>query len=584
MATDQQLRRALALHQAGQLADAAELYRDILKSDPTSVDAWNLLSALFVTTRTFEAAILSAQQAIALQPQYFAPYLNLGNALQASGKLDEAIEAFEKAVELAPESPDAHNNLASAFSAAGRYADALVACKVALAYRSDFVEALNNRGNAEAGLGMMAEAVASYRMALARKPDYADALYNLGGALSQIGEIEDALGCYRMAIGLDPDSPEKHFNLGHALLAAGRVSEAEASFHAALRLRPGYVDALNNLGSTVQALGRLDEAESLFRQALAEDAGSADVHWNLALVLLQKGDYEAGWREYEWRWRNPAFTSPPRSFASPQWAGESLDHKTILLHAEQGFGDSIQFARYVSMVAKTAGAVILECRPPLRPLFETVAGAATVIGRGEALPPFDFHMPLMSLPLVFGTRIETVPVQVPYLSAPPGKGVDPRIAASRGLKIGFAWSGSRTRRDNRLRSASPAAFAALFDIPGATFFSLQVDDPDGELQPLLGEHVVDLAPGLQDFGDSAAAVAAMDLVITVDTALAHLAGAMAKPVWVLLAFAPGYLWMLERADSPWYPTARLFRQPAWGDWNSVFIEVKEALRDRAERA
>jgi tetratricopeptide (TPR) repeat protein len=575
MSTEQDLKRALAHHQAGNVKEAAEMYRDILKRDPKSVDAWNLLSTIFVDSGNFAAAIAAAGQAAQLQPDYFAPYLNIGNAYQGAGKLAEAIAAFEKAIELAPESPESHNNLASALNAAGRYDEALVSCKVALAYRPDFLEAFNNRGNAEAGLGLLPQAVASYRHVLARQPDNSDALYNLGGALIQQGDMDEAVNCYRLAVRLDPESPEKQFNLGNALLAAGDLDGAEGAFRMAIARRPEYGDAINNLGSVLQAQGRLDEAEAAFRQALVADPNGADIHWNLAVLYLQKGDYAQGWREYEWRWRNPEFAAHVRSFKEPFWDGEALAGKTILLHAEQGFGDSIQFARYAPLVAKRGGKVIVECPGPLTSLLATLDGVDGVLRRGDALPAVDVQSPLMSLPRIFGTTLDTVPAEIPYLSVPKGKTADGRLTNASGLKVGFVCSGSRTRRDNRTRSFDPAQMAMLLDVQGVTFFSLQTDAPDAALDPA----IVDLGPTLKDFGDTAAAVEALDLVISVDTALAHLAGAMGKPVWALLSFAPGFLWMLEREDTPWYPTARLFRQPEWGDWQTVFYDVKAALRD-----
>ncbi len=581
MTIEQDLQRGLQLHQAGRVLEAAEIYRSIIKTRPQTGDAWNLLSAIFFDTGNTEAAVAAATQATALMPDFFPAFVNLGNALQAAGRINDALIAFSKAAALDPDSPEAQSNLASALNALGRHQEALAAAQAALELKPDFPEALNNRGNAEAGLNRLDAAVGTYRTLLRLRPDSADAYYNLGGALMRLGALEEAIGCYRTAVRFDPDGAEKHFNLGNALRAAGLMPDAETSYRNALILRPGYRDALYNLGAALQGQGRLDEAEASYREVLTLEPDSADVHWNLALVLLQKGNYRDGWQEYEWRWRNPDFPTPRRDFDKPAWNGEDLTGKTILIHAEQGYGDAIEFCRYVPLVAKRGGRVVLESRPALTPLFATLDGVAERVSLGDPLPDFDCHVPLMSLPRVFGTTLESVPADIPYLGVPAGRTADPRIAVAAGLKVGFVWAGSRTRQDNSMRSCTPRDFATLFTVPDTTFFSLQVDDKDDALAPFLGPTVVDLGKGFADFADTAAAIRELDLVVTVDTAVAHLAGALGKPVWVLLAFSPSFLWLMGRDDSPWYPGVRLFRQTAWGDWTTVFIRVKEALRERA---
>ena len=531
-----------------------------------------------------ELAVSLAQQATVLAPDFFVPYANLGNALQASGQLEEAVSAFQKAITLNCENHEVFNNLASVLNALGRHEDALETCTKAITLSSAFPEAHNNMGNALAALGKPDEAVTSYRKALKLRSDYSDAHYNLGAALAATGESDAALEAYSRAVVLDPKKPEKHYNLGNIYQSMGRLAEAETSYTNAIHLQPDYLDAINNLGSAVQALGRLEDAEICFRRGLTIDPESADVHWNLSLALLQKGEYEEGWREYEWRWKNPTFSTPRRDFEQPQWNGGDLDGKTILVHAEQGIGDTLKFVRYAPLVADRGGRVVLECRPPLRRLLETVAGVVSVVERGEAHPDFDCHVPLMSLPGIFETRLDSIPDQVPYLSVPEGVVADGRLAEDKAVKVGIVWAGSPTRQADSLRSCDLGSFQVLFDVPGITFYSLQVGERARELNQLDGgQTVVDLGSAFTDFADTAAAVDALDLVMSVDTAAAQLAGALAKPVWVALSFAGGYLWMQDREDSPWYPSLRLFRQPEWGDWASVFQRIRQELEGLASK-
>ena len=579
-----ELQKALQLHQAGQLADAADIYKEIIKAHPEHPDAWNLLSTVFLAAGNLELAVSLAQQATVLAPDFFVPYVNLGNALQASGQLEEAVSAFQMAITLNSENHEVFNNLASVLNALERHEDALEACTKAITLSSNFPEAHNNMGNALAALGNLDEAVTSYRKALKLRSDYSDAHYNLGAALTAGGEFDAAIEAYSTAVVLDPKTPEKHYNLGNVYQMMGRLTEAETCYTNAIHLQPEYLDAINNLGSAVQALGRLEDAEIFFRRGLTIDPESADVHWNLSLALLQKGEYEEGWNEYEWRWKNPTFTTPTRDFEQPPWDGGSLDGKTILIHAEQGIGDALEFVRYAPLVAARGGRVVLECRPPLRRLLETVAGVDSVVERGVAPPDFDCHIPMMSLPRVFGTKVDSIPDQVPYVSVPEGAAADSRLAEDTALKVGFVWAGSPTRQADALRSCELASFQVLFDVPGVTFYSLQVGERAEELSHLDGaQDVVDLGSAFTDFADTAAAVDTLDLVLSVDTAAAHLAGAMAKPVWVALSFAGGYLWMQDREDSPWYPSLRLFRQPEWGDWASVFQRIRHELEGLASK-
>jgi tetratricopeptide (TPR) repeat protein len=574
------LQRALALHQQGKLLEAGEIYRDILAKDPDQVDALSLMGVVMQAAGDLETAEALLSRATELAPDYFAPFANLGNVLQAAGRVDAAIDAFRHALELNPKSVETANNLASAMNEVGRFDAALKASERALSLLPRFPEALVNKGNALLGLGQAEEAVAAYRKALKLAPGHGNALFNLGNALVDLERFEDAIEPYSKAVAQDQGNAEKHFNLANALMKADRLDQCLAPFETALALKPGYVDALCNFASALQALGRSADAVKLMQKALAFQPESPDLHWNLALAALQNGDYATGWSEYEWRWQTPTFADFRREFAKPEWDGSALDGRTILVHTEQGFGDNLQFCRFVPMAAAAGGKVVLECRPQLQRLFETLDGVETCIALGDAPPPFEVHAPLMSLPRIFGTTLETIPATIPYLAVPDGVAADPRIAAADGIKIGLAWAGSPTRVDNHKRSVAFRDLVPLIGIDGISLFSLQVGDASEQLAGLNEPPAVtDLSLVFKDFADTAAAVAALDLVISVDTSVLHLAGALGKPAWGLMSQPTGFLWMDARTDSPWYPSIRLYRQPTPGDWSTVVAEVVADLTD-----
>lgn len=581
-AIERELQRGLALHAKGQLAEAAKAYRGVLQAQPDNADALNLLSVVFHTEGNQDLAAQLARLAIASQPDFFAPYINLGAALQAMGQTAEAVEAFQKAIALHPQSPEAYSNLCNALHALGRDAEAVEAGVAAIGLRRDMPEAYNNLGNALLALKRATEAEDAYRKACRLNPVYGAAIFNLGNALFEQGRHEEALERFRRAVQIDPNMADRHYNLGNALAAMGRSEEAAMSLRTAIAKDPSHISARNNLASALKDLERPAEAEACLREALALAPDAVDLHWNLSLVLLQQGKWEEGWREYEWRWRTPTFQDFRRDFGKPRWQGESFAGKTLLVHAEQGFGDGIQFARLLPLVAARGGRVILECRKPLKRLFGSLAGPAELAGLGDPLPDFDLEAPLMSLPDILRLRPETLPVSIPYLSPPEGESAFADIAALPGLKVGFVWAGGAVRRDNQQRSIPPSLFAPLLDIPNLRLFSLQVGDLAPELAQIPArDNLVDLAPRLSDFADTAAAISALDLVISVDTGVVHLAGALGKPVWVLLSRPTnGFLWMLEREDSLWYPTARLFRQKARADWPGLMTRVRDALIQR----
>jgi tetratricopeptide (TPR) repeat protein len=428
--------------------------------------------------------------------------------------------------------------------------------------------------------GRLAAAAARYQAVLADDPDNFAALHNLGIVRTRLGDPAAALGLIDRAIAREPASAEAQNSRGNALAALRRYEEAAAAFKRAVALKPELAQAHNNLGNALVALGRLGEALEAYDRAIALRPDYADAQFSSGIVHLTLGNFEIGWRRAEWRRRKPDAEPPP--LAEPPWLGEQdLAGKTILLRAEQGLGDTIQFARYVPRVAQRAARVLLEVQPPLVSLLRGIEGAAAVFGQGEPLPHFDVHAMLMSLPLAFGTRPDTILADVPYLAPSPEHLAKwrPLLPRDGRRRLGLAWAGNPKHKNDRRRSMPLALLEPLLALAGVTFVVLQRELREGDAGLL--ERVPSLVlPGerLLDMSDTAALVQMVDLVITVDTAIAHLSGALARPVWVMLPHAPDWRWLLDRADSPWYPTARLFRQPVPDDWPSVVNAVMGALR------
>lgn len=517
------LAAAVQQHRAGLLPEAAALYRRILTLQPRHADALHLLGLLEHARGAHADSLPLIEQAIAAEGRRAAFHVAHGSVLAALGDGDAAEQALARALRLDPGN----------------------------------AEALNALGNLRQTAGDSSAAEQAYRQALASRPDYVEALNNLGSALRAQGQLEDA----------------------------------ESALRDALRLRPSYANALANLGLVLQELARYSQALAAYDQAVAIEPGHAVAHGNRSMLLLLLGRLKEGFAEYEWRWRMPGFATPRRPFAQPAWHGEPLAGQTLLVHAEQGLGSAIQFVRYVIPAAARGARIVLECQPPLLRLFgHALAGTggpvAAVVAKGDALPPFDRQVPLISLPHVLGTTLSTVPAPIPYLSAHEADiaAWRLRLAAACRRRIGLVWAGNRRHENDRNRSLPPAALAPLVAGGNAAFFSLQVPASEEDLAALPGGRVIDLAPDLADFAQTAAALEALDLVITVDTAVAHLAGALGRPTWLLLPYVPEWRWLLDRDDSPWYPTVRLFRQRSPGDWQGVLDHVAAALSGGADVA
>lgn len=432
--------------------------------------------------------------------------------------------------------------------------------------------------------GHLDEAERLLRQIAAADPGHADSLHLLGVIGYQTGRRDLAADLIGKAIAINPSEASFHSNLGNLLLELGRLDEAIAEYHKAVALRPNFSEALNNLGNVLRAQKRLGEAVTSYRKALEFRPHDPEAHYNLAMALLASGHMSEGWEEHEWRWQTPQLRNTRREFVQPQWRGEAAAGRTLLIHAEQGLGDTLQFCRYAPLAAARGLRVILEVPRPLVRLLRSLPRIDLLVVRGEALPQFDVHCPMLSMPLALGTSITTVPADVPYLYADPVQTAawQARLAAlpTPGPRIGLVWSGNPRKQllaasaICRQRSIAPDRLAPLFEVPGLHFFSLQKDGPAApEHYPL-----TDFMGEMEDFADTAALTANLDLIISVDTSGAHLAAALGKPVWLLNCFDPCWRWLVGRRDSPWYPGLRLYPQPQPGDWDSVMAQVASDLR------
>jgi tetratricopeptide (TPR) repeat protein len=549
---EQAIQIALRHYEAGQLQQSEAICRQLLGLDPNQADALHLLGLIAHRVNHPDAGVL-IRRAIALQPNNAIAYGNLALVLQSQGKWDEAMECSRQALALHPNVPETHYNLGYAFHVKGDLEDATACYRRALALQPRFTPPYQNLGAALKAMGRLDEAIEVYRQGLTLQPNSAALLSNLGDALWEQGKIEESADCCRRAVALDPNFPEPHLNLGNSFVNQNRFAEATERYRRAIALRPDY--------------------------ALA--------HCNMAMALLTLGKFEEGWREHEWRWRKPGFPSVARNFSQPQWDGSELNGRTVLLHSEQGLGDALQFVRFSPHVARRGGRVVIECKPPLLRLFQNAIdlGAAAVVVQNEtgAAPPvaFDLHVPLLSLPLALRMFDPAkIPTPVPYLQADPLSEERWRELISAGekrLKVGLAWVGSSVHVDDRARSVSLETLAPLAR-EDVLFYSLQVGrGSEQTCNPPKGMELLDLTAQLGDFADTAGLVSQLDLVICVDTAIAHLVGAMGKPVWVLISYRPDFRWLLDRDDTPWYPTMRLFRQQSPGDWTEVVQRVAKAL-------
>jgi tetratricopeptide (TPR) repeat protein len=588
--------KAVQQHQSGRLAEAETIYQQVIGLQPKFVEAhYNFGHLLLQAGRPLEAEA-SYRSAIKLRPNFVEAQHNLGDLLLQLGRTAEAERQFRLTLRLCSGVARVHYSLGNAIwqqaqTAPERLAEAEAAYRQAIALEPDYLDAWSALGTVLFARHQLSEAYTVFRRVISLNPNFATAHFNLGnacleeGRLTESARLLEAEASFRMALSLQPDSSEIHAGLGSALLEQSRVyqssatlAEAETYLRKACDLKPEYAEAHYNLGGVYLEQGYLSEAERCLRKAVALKTDLADAHAGLACLLLQQGNFQEGWQEYVWRWRVRMMGE--RKLVQPQWDGSELRDRTILLWAEQGHGDAIQFVRYAALVKAMGAMVILQCRPAEFRLFQSCFGIDRLFTTAETLPSFDLHAPLMDLPRLLGTTVETIPAEISYLSAPVScslpKGMQDQLQSAVGLKIGLVWSPNLGFSLDFKRRYRLVELATLFEIPGLSWFSLQKGIQSNELASYR-KQVIDLGAHFTDFADTAWAISQLDLVITVDTSVAHLAGAMGKPTWVLLPFVPDWRWMMDREDSPWYPSARLFRQPRLGDTKAVVAQLRAAL-------
>jgi tetratricopeptide (TPR) repeat protein/glycosyltransferase involved in cell wall biosynthesis len=571
--------RAVRLHLAGNRRDAMTAYREVLQSSDAHAPACNNLGTLLAQQGELDEAQRLFSRAIEIQPDYGEAHNNKGLLLAGIGDTDAAAEAFQRAVSINPANGAWQNNLGNTLVEQFRFRDACLAYDRAVGADASNPDYWSNRGLALRGLRESDEAIRSLRRALDLAPSHVNALSNLGVLLKEQRDHEGAIETLTRAIELAPTHVALLTNIASVYERLGDAAKVRDWARRAIEIDPDYPESYNLLANMEMEDGRYDAALDLYARVLTLDAGNRNANWNLALIWLLRGDFENGWKQFEWRKRLQSVVFDHGDYGPSEWSGDALAGRTILLHSEQGIGDAIQFIRYAAeLEALGAGRIVVECPYPLVALLTGVEGVDHVVARGMPLPPFDVHANLMSLPALLGTTLASVPARVPYLPVEP-RPVAARVKDAPGLKVGICWAGNPGHARDFLRSAPLSRFIELAAIPGVTLFSLQRGEAaEAELRATTPSPVVDLAPQLGDFRDTAAAIAALDLVITVDTSVAHLAGALGRETWVLLPSVPDFRWMLDREDSPWYPTMRLFRQSAARDWNPVFAQVTSALK------
>jgi tetratricopeptide (TPR) repeat protein len=564
----------VVFHQTGRLVDAVTCYQRAIAVLPTYAEAHNSLGVVLQRLGQLEAAASHLQTAIDLQPDYVQAHLNLGNVYQDQGNLAAAIEQFQQAIALKPDYAQAHNNLGSALQQQGQLQIAITHFYLALTYQPNSAIARSNLGSAFQEQGDFATAIDYYQQALQLQPQDANVHYNLGNAYRELEQLNLAIDHYQQALQLQPNFVEALVNLGLALKDDSQMDEATVHLQAALELQPQSANAHATLGDVLLDQGDVQAALACFEQALAIEPHHLHARYHRGFAQLLLGELGQGFDDYTAYLRHGLPLSPA------QWQDTDLRGQKILLTCsdELGFGDAIQYVRYAKLLVDRGAQVIVQCPAPLARLFRTIAGVEGVVTQVPEGLEFSIQVPLLLLPWLWGTTLSTIPAQ-PYLSLP-SETFPLGTAGDDRCKVGIVWSGMRRFRNiYRDRSCPLSQFQPLLALPHIAFYSLQRGEAAADLAHLPAGQVQDLSDRLQDFADTAAAIAQLDLVITIDTAVAYLAGALGRPVWVLLPYAPDCRWLLDRADSPWYPTMRLFRQQAPGDWQGAIAQVTSALQN-----
>ncbi len=557
------------------------MYLQILDLEPNHVDALHLSGVIAAQTGNPERALSLISRAIQLDAGIAAVHNNLGGVFEQLRQWDSALASYNRAILIKPDYAEAYLNRGNVLKRLQRYDAALDSYDRAIALKADFAQAHFTRGITLHELGKLEPALVSYDRAIAIDSRHPLAYCNRGIVLRDLRQHDAAMASFAQALAINPSYPEAYCNRGVALFELNQLSEALASYDSAIAINADYADAHNNRGAALLAVKLVDAALDSLNRAIAIQADNADAHFNKAYALLLKGDLAAGWREHEWRWKSKSSSSfrERREFPCPLWLGEeSLAGKTILLHGEQGLGDTLQFCRYAKMVSNFGARIILEVQRPLVQLLAGLDGVSQVVAKDSPVPATDYHCPLMSLPLACRTTLETIPHEIAYLKGDPAlsDGWRARLAPNGAPLIGLAWSGSATNRNDRNRSV--ALEEMIKYLPADyRYVVLQRDVREADALTLQSNPGILNFAEEMDFCNTAAIIECTDLVVTVDTSLAHLSGALGKRTWIMLPFTPDWRWLLDRIDSPWYPSATLYRQPTAGDWKSVFEQVRADL-------
>ena len=587
MAETRRLTMQQALSQAEQAAKkgdvdfAKQLYGAVLQKHPDHLLAKKSL-------RKLERDSQPNQTRPTAQTDPPPDQMNTLLSLYNSGEMRKAEQACKKMLAIFPKAATVYSLLGATLYEQGKVEQALKIYDRAIQLKPDYAEAYNNRSIALGRLGQLEDAIKSYDKAIQLKPDYAEAHYNCGIVLKDLGQLEEAIKSYDRAIQCKPDYAQAYNNRGIALKKFGKLEDALNSYGKAIQLKPDYAQAYYNRGTFLKDLGQLEDAIKNYDKAIQISPKYYSARLNRSLAWLLVGNFQQGWPEYEFRFK-PLKQRKPTFQQGAEWQAEPLENKKVFVYPEQGFGDIIQFIRYLPMIKELGGKVIFQVTKPLLRLMETFQGYDQLWSEQHNLDAssknnFDYHVPLLSLPGLFNTTLENIPSASPYLSAD-NKLIrmwQKRIASNELFKVGIVWAGSNTHKGDHIRSIRLSDFKVLSDIKGIKLFSLQKEKYAKWTDIDPGEVVdIDLGAEVLDFADTAAIIENLDLVVSVDTSVAHLAGALGKEVWTLLPFSPDWRWMLNRSDSPWYPTMRLFRQPSVCDWKSVLQEVRKALVQRS---
>ena len=567
------------LRDLGRPEEALRAYHEAILREAGLADAHLNLGVLLGELGREVEALAACEAAVAAGPDLGLAHAALGRALRRVGRLPEAIDHCRRAVSLVPDLASAYCELGAALLEAGEQHAAAEALQTALTLDPARPEAHLGLGDVCQALGYPDQALSAYRQAIAERPDYAAAHFNVGRLLMTLHRPAEAVVSFRAALTFRADHAEAHAALGGALLRLGRAAEAIVALRRGLELDPTVPQVWYHLGRALEEQRQSRDAAAAYARAIALQPDFAEAHWHRALALLSAGIYDDAWTEYAWRGRVVDLRITERAYEAPRWDGAALGGRTVLLHADGSPSDTLFFARYLPMVAARGGRVVLECEPELIRLLEAMPELAQVIGRDAALPGIDCHASLEDLPAIFGTRLSSVPYSVPYLPLRTWSGRIPQLPPGDGLRVGLV--GSPMLRGTPEEATAVRALTALYRVPGVTWYLVSRREPtlEGAVAP---ERVRDLAPLIRDLTDAAALVTQLDLVLGTDTALAHLAGGLGLPLWVLLESGPSWRWGTESGECPWYPTARAFRQPRPGDWTAVFTEVREALAGTAD--